>query len=46
MQYPFGMCIIAGLVCIATSVVEGYGLRTHLLQWDDSDDMLDDDCED
>lgn len=41
-QYPFGLCILAGLVCIATAIVSGYGLKTHLMQWDDDDDILDD----
>lgn len=41
-QYPFGLCILAGLICVAASVVSGYGLKTHLLHWDDEDEALDD----
>lgn len=36
--FPFGLCLMAAMVCIVTSVVTGWGLHKHLLEWSDEDD--------
>ncbi|XP_045176960.1 uncharacterized protein LOC123537342 [Mercenaria mercenaria] len=37
-MYPFALCLIGGITCMAASVISGFGLKKHLLEWDDDDD--------
>jgi len=37
-RYPFSLCILGGILCVATSVVSAIALRKHLLTFSDDDD--------
>lgn len=38
LRYPFGLCLLAGILCICSSVVSGFSLKKHLLEWDDEEE--------
>ncbi|XP_060551525.1 uncharacterized protein LOC132713081 [Ruditapes philippinarum] len=37
-KYPFSLSLLGGITCMVTSVISGFGLKKHLLEWDDDDD--------
>jgi hypothetical protein len=37
-KYPFSLSLLGGITCMITSVISGFGLKKHLLEWDDDDD--------
>lgn len=38
-EYPFALCLLGGIFCIVASIISGFGLKKHLLEWDDDDDI-------
>ncbi|KAK3603185.1 hypothetical protein CHS0354_036107 [Potamilus streckersoni] len=35
LNFPVGLCIVAGILCVAAAVVTGIALVKHLLTWDE-----------